>query len=132
MLTNAGMDMVAAQISGTSAQPAAANYIALTANSSDPAAGDTTLTGEITTAGGGLVRAQATYAHTGGTATYTLTKTFTANGSDALPVTIAKVGVFNASSSGTLAFEKLLGTTVTLSASGDATTITETVTLATS
>jgi hypothetical protein len=129
MLTNAGKDMVAGQVAGTSAQPAAANYIALTANSSAAVNTDTTLTAEITTAGGGLLRAQATYAHTGGTSTFTLTKTFTANGSDSLPVTIAKIGVFNASSSGTMAFETLLGTTATLSASGDAVTITETVTL---
>lgn len=129
MITNAGKDLVAAAIGTTSAQPAPANYLALTANSTSPSASDTTLTGEITTAGGGLVRAQATYAHTTGQSTYTLTKTFTANGSDSLPVTIAKIGVFNASSSGTLAFETLLTTTATLSASGDALTITETVTL---
>lgn len=129
MLTNAGKDMIAAQVGGTSAQPAAANYLALTANSADPVATDTTLTGEITTAGGGLVRAQATYAHTTGTSTYTLSKTFTANGSDSLPVTVAKVGVFNASSSGTMAFEVKPASTATLTASGDATTITETVTL---
>ena len=129
MLTNAGKDMIAAQIAGTSAQPAAANYIALTANSTSPSASDTTLTGEITTGGGGLVRAQATYAHTNGQSTFTLTKTFTANGSDSLPVTIAKIGVFNAASSGTLAFETLLSATATLTASGDALVVTETVTL---
>lgn len=129
MLTNAGRDLIAAAVYGTSAQPAAANYIALTANSGSPAAGDTTLTGEITTGGGGLIRAQATYAHTAGTATATLTKTFTANGSDSLPVTIAKIGVFNAASSGTMAHETLLAATATLSASGDACTITETITL---
>jgi hypothetical protein len=129
MLTNAGKDMIAAAIGSTSAQPAAANYLALTANSADPVATDTTLTGEITTAGGGLVRAQATYAHTNGTSTYTLTKTFTANGSDSLPVTIAKIGVLNATSAGTLAFETKPASPATLNASGDATTITETVTL---
>lgn len=111
------------------AQAAAANYIALTANSTAPSAGDTTLTGEITTAGGGLVRAQATPAHTNGTSTYTLTKTFTANGSDSLPVTIAKIGVFNASSTGTMMFETLLSATATLTASGDQLVLTETVTL---
>lgn len=129
MLTNAGKDMIAAAIGTTGAQPAAANYLALTANSTAPGAGDTTLTGEITTAGGALVRAQATYAHTNGTSTYTLTKTFTANGSDSLPVTIAKIGVFNASSSGTMPFETLLSATATLTASGDQLVLTETVTL---
>lgn len=128
LLTNAGRDALHAQHLGTSAQPASLNYMALTANSSAAAAGDTTLTGEIATAGGGLVRAQATYAHTTGTNTSTLTKTFTANGSDSLPVTIAKMGIFNASSSGTLGYETLLNSTATLSASGDNVTITETVT----
>jgi hypothetical protein len=129
VLTNAGKDQIASATANTSTQAAAANYIALTANSTSPGAGDTTLTGEITTASGGLVRAQATYAHTNGTSTYTLTKTFTANGSDVLPVVIAKIGVFNASSSGSLCFETLLSTTATISASGDALVLTETVTL---
>jgi hypothetical protein len=127
--TNAGVDHQAAAMATTGSQPAPANYIALTANSTSPAGGDTTLAGEITTAGGGLVRAQATYAHTGGASSYTLTKTFTANGSDSLPVTIAKIGVFNASSSGTMVFETLLSPTAILSAAGDNLTITETVSL---
>jgi hypothetical protein len=130
MLTNAGRDFVAGALGDRSgSRPAAADYLALTANSTSPAAGDTTLTGEIATASGGLIRAQAVYAHTGGTATYTLTKTFTANGNDSLPVTIAKVGVFNASSGGTLAWSTLLGTTATVSASGDSLTVTETITV---
>lgn len=107
-----------------------ATWIALTANTSTPSTGgsDTTLTGEITTAGGGLIRASAVYAHTAGTNTYTLTKTFTANGSDTLPVTIAKIGVFQGQNGGRLLFETLLSTTATLSASGDNVQITETVT----
>lgn len=124
-----GVDAICKQISDTAAQPAAANYIALTANATAPSAGNTTLTAEITTGGGGLIRAQATFAHTGGTSTYTLTKTFTANGSDALPVTLAKIGVFNASTVGTLFYETLLSSTATLSASGDNVAITETVTV---
>lgn len=130
MLTNAGRDMVASALGDRSGSRAApADYLALTANSTAPAAGDTTLTGEIATGGGGLIRSTATYAHTNGTATYTLTKTFTANGSDSLPVTIAKVGVFNASSAGALVWETLLGTTATISAVGDALTLTETITI---
>jgi hypothetical protein len=130
MLTNAGKDAVASMVGDRSGSRAAvADYLAITANTTAPSATDTTLTGEITTAGGGLVRAAATYAHTGGTSTFTLTKTFTANGSDALPVTIGKVGVLNASSAGALVWETLLGTTAPLSASGDNLTITETVTL---
>lgn len=130
MLTNAGRDMVASAIGDRSGSRAAvADYLALTANSTAPASGDTTLTAEIATASGGLIRAQATYAHTNGQATYTLTKTFTANGSDALPVTVAKVGVLNASSSGSLVWSTLLSTTATISAVGDALTVTETITL---
>jgi hypothetical protein len=107
---------------------APAFFTALTANATAPAAGDTTLTAEITTAGGGLIRKLSTYAHTGGAASYTLTTTFTANGTDALPVTIAKVGVFNSISAGTMLYETLLSATATLSASGDALTTTHTVT----
>lgn len=112
--------------------PPGAAWIALTANTATPSTGggDTSLTGEITTAGGGLVRAFATPSHTAGTNTYVLTKTFTANGSDSLPVTIAKIGVFcNATQGATtgLVFETLLSTTVTLSASGDNVQISETV-----
>lgn len=130
MLTNAGRDMVASAIGDRSGSRAAvADYIALTANVTAPGAGDTTLTAEIATGGGGLIRAAATYAHTGGTATYTLTKVFTANGSDSLPVTVGKVGIFNASSAGALVWETLLTSTATLTASGDALSVTETITV---
>lgn len=130
MLTNAGKDMIASALGDSSgSRAAAATYLALTASSTAASASDTTLTGEIATASGGLVRAAATYAHTGGTSTYTLTKTFTANGSDSLPVVVAKEGVFNASSSGTLVWESLLASTATLTASGDSVTLTVTVTL---
>lgn len=124
--TNAGADFQARVMGDTASTGtgvyAAANYIGLTANSTAPAAGNTTLTGEI--ASGTLNRAQATYAHTNGTNTYTLTKTFTSDQS----VTIAKIGVFNASTSGTMVFETLLNATATL-VSGDQLQITETVTL---
>lgn len=129
MKTNAGIDAIAGQVLGTAAQPAAFNYVALTADTGAPAAGDTTLTGEIATASGGLIRKQATYAHTNGTSTATLTVTYTANSNDRLPVTVAKIGVFNAVSSGTLGFESLLSSTVTISASGDQLTITDTITI---
>ena len=128
LLTSAGRDALHAQHMTTGAQPASFNYIALTASTTAPAPTDTTLTGEITTAGGGLLRAQATYAHTTGTNVTTLTKTFTANGSDVLPVTIAQIGVFNASTSGTLGYHTALSSTATLNVSGDNATITETVT----
>lgn len=104
-------------------------WMALTANTAAPVSTDTTLAGEITTAGGGLVRKVATYAHTTGAASYTLTGSYTANGSDALPVTVAKIGLFNSSAGGRMPFETLLSATATLSASGDQLTVTETVSL---
>ncbi len=130
MLHTAGRDFVASALGDRSgSRAAAADYLALTANSTSPSAGDTTLTAEIATASGGLIRKVATYAHTNGTATYTLTATFTANGNDSLPVTVAKVGVFNASSSGTMPWSSLLSPTATISAVGDALTLTETITI---
>lgn len=130
MLHTAGKDFVASALGDSSgSRAAAATYLALTANATAPSAGDTTLTAEIATAGGGLLRAVSTYAHTGGASTYTLTKTFTANGSDSLPVVVAKIGVFNAASVGTMPWSSLLSPTATFSASGDATTVTETVTI---
>lgn len=126
MRTLAGTDKVSAQLLGTPGT--AANYMAITANSSAAVNTDTTLTGEITTAGGGLLRATATYAHTTGTATTTMTKTFTANGSDTVPVTVAKIGVFDAATAGNLVFETLLASTATLSAPGDNVLITESIT----
>jgi hypothetical protein len=109
---------------------AGAPFTALTANNSAAAGGDTALTGEITTAGGGLVRKLSAYAHTSGVASYTLTTVYTANGSDSLPVTVAKMGAFNSvvGATGTMAFETLLSATATLSASGDQLTTTDTVT----
>jgi hypothetical protein len=105
-------------------------YMGLSANASAVNASDTTLPGEITTAGGGLIRKICPYAHTTGAASYTLTPVFTANGSDTLPVTIAKIAVSNSIVS-TIAnlFQTLLGTTATLSAIGDNLTATETVSL---
>jgi hypothetical protein len=129
MLHTAGRDWACDALGKSTSRPAVADYLALTANSTAPSAGDTTLTAEIATASGGLIRAQATYAHTGGAATYTLTKTFTANGNDVLPVTVAKVGVFNAAASGVMPWSSLLSPTATVSASGDALTITETITV---
>lgn len=108
-------------------------YMALTANASAALATDTALTGEITTAGGGLIRQLATYAHTTGASSYSLAATFTANGSDSLgsPVTIAKIGIFNTltGATGRMQFETLLSATATITAIGDALTVTDTVSL---
>jgi len=124
--TNAGADFQAGVMSSTASTGtgayAPANYIGLTQNATAPAAADTTLTSEEAT--GALARAQATYSHTTGTASYTLQKQFTSDKA----ATIAKIGVFNASSGGTMVFETLLNATATL-VSGDILTVTETVSL---
>jgi hypothetical protein len=129
MLLNGGKDKLFDQHLGTAAQPAAFNYLSLTANTTTPVATDTTMTGEITTGGAGLTPAQGAYAHTSSTNNATLTKQFTTNGTDSLPVVIGQVGIRNASAGGgTLGYKTLLTTTATLSAIGDQLTITETVT----
>lgn len=106
-------------------------YMGLTATATAPADGDTALTGEIATAGGGLIRQQATYAHTAAGTTTTLTKTYTANGSDALPVTVAQIGVFQGVilAASRLIFRTLLNASGTLNASGDQLQVTHTTTL---
>jgi hypothetical protein len=129
MLVNQGRDGLHAQHLGTAAQPAAYNFMGLTANSAGPVATNTSLPGEITSAGGGLIRKQAAYAHTPGATTSTLTATFTSNGSDALPVTIAKIGIFNhLTTAAAMGYETALNATATLTTVGDALTVTETVT----
>ena len=87
-----GIDQVIAQISGTPG--AAFTYIALTNNGDAPAAGDTALTGEINNDNGGG-RAAGSYSHTNDTATWAVSKTFTATNSG---FTVQKSGLFNAAS----------------------------------
>lgn len=103
--TNGGIDWQAGVMSATS-QPAPANYIALSNNATSPAASDCaagsttcTLTSEITT--NGLARHIATQSHSNGTNTWAITYTWTAGGTQS----VQEAGMFNASSSGTMAFE---------------------------
>lgn len=123
--TNAGTDWLSGIMGNAQAAPM--GYMALTANATAASASDTSLTAEIATAGGGLIRKAFTYAHTGGTSTWTATATFTANGSDSLPVTVNKIALFNAASAGTMGFEFVV-TAATFTASGDAVTYTYTIT----
>lgn len=98
---------------------------------------DGTTVSELFFSGGGLRRRLATYAHTTGTATYTIQFTFTANGSDTLPQTIAKVGIFvswpnaaiTTNNTGVILFQTLLSSTAALTAVGDNVQITDTVTI---
>lgn len=99
--TNAGANWQADIMASTSTPSvnAQCTYIALTNDSGAPAAGDTTLASEI--AANGLSRAQGTYSHTSNATSFTVSKTFTASGTQASQ----KTGLFTASSSGTMCFE---------------------------
>jgi hypothetical protein len=108
-------------------------YMALGTSAAAPAAADTlTNLTEVNNAGGGLNRKLATYAHTTGAASYTLTAAYTANASDSATfgVAIHKVGVLATltPATGRIVFETVLNADATLSASGDQLTVTETVT----
>lgn len=104
-------------------------FMGLTANATAVASGDTTLPSEITTAGGGLIRKQATLSHSAGGSTGTIVGVFTANGSDSLPVTVAKMGVGpSLLSTANQLFQTVLNATATLTISGDQVTVTDTVT----
>lgn len=101
-------------------------YMALTENAGAASATDTALTGEITT--GGASRALATYAHTGGTATFTLQKSYSITAS--FPA-IHKMGLFTASTltaAGIMVFETVLNADANV-ISGDTLQVTDTVTL---
>ncbi len=104
---------------------APARYMALTENASAANASDTTLTGEITT--GGCGRALAAYAHSDGTSTYTLIKSFSVSAT--FPA-IHKMGLFfhSTASTGPLIFETVLNADANV-ISGDTLQVTETVTL---
>jgi len=117
--TTAGGDWQASVMGNTSAPPATCNYIAVTNDASAPAAGDSSLASEI--AANGLSRAIGTYAHTAGTASYTISKTFSASGTQASQ----KTGLFNASGAGTMCFEASY-TAVTVN-NGDSLTVTWTI-----
>jgi hypothetical protein len=124
-ITNAGKDFISAQIGSNTTGSNGANYIALstTAFSSDPTA--TTLAGELSGgAANGLARAQGTYSHTNGQASYTVSKTFTATGT---LNNVQSAGLFNAASTGTMMARN--GFTAVSLANGDQLTITWTITL---
>ena len=116
--TNAGINWQYGQMAGGTA--AVCTYIALSNSGATPAATDTALASEITT--NGLARALATPAHTSNATSYTLAYTFTAAGTQAAQ----NVGMFNASSSGTLCFENTF--TQASLAANDTLTVTWTIT----
>lgn len=100
-------------------------YMALTNTVSfTPSATDTTLSAEQTT--NGLSRVAATYAHTTGATTYTLSNTFTYTGSTTVALT--GMATFDALTGGTMFHESAI-TSATVNASGDQVTLTQTVTM---
>jgi hypothetical protein len=110
---NAGASAIAQLIGSGAATPF--NYVALSSDATAVAATDTTCPSEYTT--NGLARKAATYGgyvapgSLGGSASYTETASWT---STANTQAINKICALNASSSGTLGFETILGSTVTL------------------
>lgn len=104
----------------------AVRFMALTTNASAAAASNTTLTGEITTNGGG--RALATYAHTYGNATFTLQKAYAITGT---LTAIHRMGLFScltAAGADPMMYEAVLNLDATVG-NGDTLTVTDTVTL---
>jgi hypothetical protein len=115
-----------ASTNGYHIQPSVlARFMGLTADAGAAAAGDTVLASEQTA--NGLGRAKATYAHTGGTSTYTLTNSFSVTGS----VTVHKGGLFtaaNTTAAGVMVFEAVLNSDAIV-INGDTLQVVATVTL---
>lgn len=104
-------------------------FMGLSANATAVSMSDVALPSEIATAGGGLIRKICVMAHTAGANTTTATAVFTANGSDSLPVTVAKLGIGpSIVSTVRNALQTLLSATATLNVIGDQLTITDTIT----
>lgn len=129
MRTTAGRDWQARIMGDTSSNGsgnyAPATWMAISPDTSAPTAADVALSNEITS--GSLARAQAVFAHTTGSSSYTLTRAITADQS----VTIGKIGIFTASHpGGTLCFAALVnGSTGQAIQTGDQIVITHSVQL---
>lgn len=127
---NAGAAFIAGQVFNTSAAATPLSYIALSSIQVSPAAGDTTLSNEITTHGLGRAQAAVGSASTpgslNGTTSLSLTNTFTYTGNTSQ--NIGGVGCFNANANGTLAFEAALANLYTVYSNGDSIAITWTFT----
>jgi len=125
--TNAGADFWNTQLfSATLAPGNQANWIALTTDSTPPAATDTSLASEETA--NGLARKQASITHTTGASSSVLSATWTYTGSTSK--VLAKAGLFTAVGppvAGTMVLETLLSSTATVNANGDQVTVNWTV-----
>lgn len=92
IIVDAGFDFICDCIGKSASRPAVAGYIALGTGTTAAAAAQTALVTET-------LRKAATYAHTAGTKTFTMTVTFNAGEATAA---ITEAGVFNAVSAGTM------------------------------
>ena len=129
LLTNAGKDLLHnygyIYVAGDTVTAVGANFIALTEATITPAAGDTSLSSEISS--NGLSRAAATTkTHSSGANTSVIAKTFTASGSFTSVLASAS---FTASSSGTMVHEANFSTGSGTLISGDQLAVTWTITL---
>lgn len=131
LVTDAGRVAIHTYIYGTTAQRTAAglgtglNFIALTADGTAPAAGDTSLASELV--GNGLTRAQATVTlPTGSGTSTTIQNVFTYSGVSSQ--TVQKTALFDAASSGKMAHEILFSQRTLFQ--NDTLTVTYTITLA--
>ena len=110
---------------------APAMFMAITTDATAAAATDTTLASEGSTANSGLLRKPATYAHTTSATSYTMAATYTYTSTDNGTTRVyAKIGMFNSvvPVTGIMQFETLMNFTASLSITGDAVTVTQTVT----
>jgi len=122
LITNAGRDYLHLQgYQTTGLGTNGLNYIALSNDTVTETVSSTVLSTEITT--NGLGRAQGTVAHTAGTNTTTVDKTFTATGTQSAQ----KAALFTAVSAGTM--NHVLGFTQRALISGDTLQVTFTITL---
>ena len=122
-----GVGTTPASTSGYSVMPTCTpRFMGLTTDSAAASASDTVLATEITT--GGCARTKATYAHTAGTATYTMQVVFSVTASF---TNIHKMGLFtamNTTAGGIMVFETVLNQDATVG-NGDTLTVTDTITL---
>lgn len=107
---------------------APALWMGITVDTGAPAATDTVLTSEETANGLGRAVVAPTYAHTASAASYTLTRTFTYTSTSSK--TLHKVGIFNSAVvGGIMLFVTNLSADAIVAASGDAVTVTSTISI---
>ena len=127
-----GGDLIASLITGASqnsiTSPLPPKYIALSTSTLTPANGDTTLSGETSSSGMGralgTIGSYVTPSTLDGSASYIISKTFTASGT----ITIVSAALFDAVSTGNMFVEANLSSSATLN-NGDVLTVNWTINL---